>query len=829
MQNRYYKGQLLVELLLTIGLAALLMPVIVIGLMTARDGKPQQEKRVQSVALMKETIAAVTNMRDNDWTTFTSLAQNTPYHPTIIANKWTLQNGVATTSAGLIQSVIISDVYRTSSGAIASNPVGNILDPSTKKIDISISWVKPIPSSTTAVLYLTRTLNFTQTHTTRNDYLPGIITNSQITTTSDGEIKLGNNNRAKWCSPSFASATIDLPDGPPVAVAATASAVSISIQNDVFVATAPSSSSAVKMAYANVTANIATPSASLRGIFTLDASKYASGTYPPSLGGLTNNFKTNDVKYYRSTSGNLYGLLAIDDPNHEVIVVQIKNNNGTTDAYQDATNKIYKYWTYFNTKIHSSASSNDQAPFGYGGVSVSVLGTRGYVISGGYLYAFDLTNIDSATTTTSLPMIGCRIELDGYDCKPGTGTDKKYSSGETGSTYTNTTSPAHTDCSDGGNIELYADNDIAPIQVGTNKYVYVAVGAGTNPEFAIVNVTTVPTTSTSPTISSTSCGRISGGASGWKRISSLDFNSASNTEEAANSVYAKSDGSRAYISSNGGIDGNGDGQSDSKQFYVINTSNKSSPAFLSGTTTATSGYYNGDSPAPVVDKELFPRRSLTVLNGDRAVLVGKDGFSNANDAEEYQVLEMDNPSETTPRYCGGLNFNQGFNDLTSVSELDNDNYVYMVANNTVNELKIIEGGPDSAIYVSDGTYVSPVFDTASVDLSTVTRAFNRFIANIVQPANTIIEFQTAVAYASGSGCPTDESAYTFLGPGNTSARADTFKTATTGSVALDGLIPLATAGLYANPGRCFRYKVYLHTNDQRITPELNSFIWNYSQ
>jgi len=818
---RLQRGQLLVELVMVIGLTALIIPALLSGFIASIDSKPQQEKRVQAVALLKETETAVKSVRDNDWATFASVTKNAAYHPVISSNKWILQSGVATNSAGLTQSVVISNVYRDSGGAIASSPTGNTLDPSTLKVVLTVSWQKPIVSSSTSTIYLTRTTNLTKSHTSVSDFALGTLTNVQITSTSGGELKLANNNKAKWCSPTFNSNIIDLPDGPPVAVAATASATSVNIPNDVFVATAPYATSSTKLAYVNVPANVATPAATLKGIFTLDASKYSAGTYPSSLGGLTNNFKTNDVKYYTSSGGKLYALLATDDASHEIVVVQIKS--GGTDSYQDPTNKIYKYWTYFNTKINSSAATNDQSPFSYGGVSVNVLGTRGYVISSGYLYVFDLSTIDTATTTTSLPMIGCRIQLDGYDCKPGTGQNKKYNSGETGATYTDTATPAHNDCSDGGNAELNADNDIVPVSVGGNTYVYVAVGAGTNPEFEIVNVTNVPTGATSPTLTNNSCGRISGGAAGWKMGGSLDFNTLSNTEEAANSVYANGAGTRAYVSSNGGIDGNSDGKADSKQFYIIDTSTKTAPKFLSTSSSgtgsvATSGFYDGASPAPTGDSELFPRRSLTVLNGLRAILVGKDGFANGNNAEEYQVLQMDSPDETTPKYCKGIDFDQGFNDLTSVSELDNENYVYMVANTKENNLKIIEGGPDNAIFVPLGTYESPVIDAST------SAAFNRFITNIGQPASTTITMQVAVAAAVANVCPISNLAYTYVGP---SGDSSTSFQVTNGT--LTGLIPLlAYIPNYANPNQCFRYKVTFSTLNQLYTPELDDITVNYS-
>lgn len=975
-------GQFIVEILVAIGLMVILLPSLTYVMIASRDSKPTQDARVQASLLMQETYEAIRSIREEAWG---NVEVNGTFHPVVTGTAWELSSG-GDVRGDLTRSVVISDVYRDSSGVIVAPGSGSI-DPSIKKVSVTISWTLPSPSGIQASWYLTRFLgNQSVMQTTASDFASGVLYNSQVTTTLGGEITLANNNKAKWCSPALSTTAIDLPDGPPVAVVATASAA-ISSPNDVFVATAPTTDSSIKMSYINVTANTDPPVATQRGMFTLDPAQYSSSDLVPTNINIDNAFKTNDIKYYKSASGKVYALMATNLPEKEIVAVQV--NNGTGDAFQDPVNKIYSYWTYFNTRIygeafhnpsaHSAETSNagdnngfgtnptnaytlngayavdtnsgsntgtnclgtdkdkhrfydygfslptgaavdgvevrlaarvdstsnspkmcvqlswdggtswtaaqstttltvsgttytlggssdtwgrtwadtdfsdqnfrvriinvagstsrdfsldyagvkvyyngissipnDEEPFGYGARSLTVLGDRGYVSSGGYIYVFNLSDIDTKSPSTGLDQVGCRIQVDGYDCNPGTGTNRKYASGQTGKSWSDTTSPAHNDCSDGGNIELYASNDLYGVKDSTGSYVYVAVGAGTNPEFEIVNVSQVPDGTSNPAIGNVSCGRISGGNAAWKMVGSLDFNTASGTEEAANSVYAKSDGTRAYISSNGGIDGNNDGNPDSKQWYVINTSTKTSPQFLSGTpsTGAQSGYYEATTAANL---QLYPRRSLTVLNGQRAILVGKDGVTDASDAQEYQVLNID--SESAPLYCGGVNYDQGFNDLTSVSEADGDNFVYMVANTNEKQLKIIEGGPDTGIYLTPGTFESGVLS------STASAAFNRFQVSVNQPVQTTIKMQIATAAPVSGSCL--NASYSFVGPNGIMGSSASAYFTPVGSV-ISGAIPFGMFGSYVNPGQCFKYKVYMDSADTNSTPTLFDASVNFS-
>ncbi len=997
------EGHILVEVLLAIAIFTVIAASILGGFVSVRDGKVSQKQTLLAKGYLDQEVEAFRSVREREggWDLVSAAGI---YHTNLNGAVWELLPNPITVD-GFTRQVEITDVCRNkTSGAVVSScgDADAVPDPATKRVTITISWGPLDRQRISISYYITRYgSNDVSIDTDDPDFIGGQLSGTQV---SSGSVKLANNAHARWCDPELMSATIDLPDGPPVAVTAWSNSTDNSIPNDVLVATSPDSDNSIKLAYVTVPANVdegEAPSPSLKGRFTLDSSKYSNSSFIPVGIGLDNNFKTNDVKYYVSSGvtttgflspssniagsggdnngfessptsayaddssyardvnsgntnttgctdagkdkhvyygyspsipsgvyiggievrldawadstigspkmcvqlswdggvtwtsakstptlttgqttytlggsgdtwsrtwntqdltnanfrvrvtnvasstsrdfsldwvalkvyyttgvGRTYALLATTKSDKEVIAVLVNdgnpdNDNDTSGEFADPVNNIYKYWTYFNTRIYQGASSNDQAPYGYGGVSMDVFGDRGYVLSGGYLYVFNLANIDSKSPSDSLDMVGCRIQLDGYDCQPPSSGVKKYGAGQTGTTYSDTSSPIHSDCSDGGNTELYADNDVNIVQVGSNLYAHIAVGGVTNPELNIANVTSVPTSGSSPSISNSSCGRISGGNSGWRRISSLDFNGGSGTEEAANSVYINTDGDRTYISSNGGVDENNDGQPDSFQFYILDTGSKSSPRFLSGTSSPpTSGYYYGQK-APAENKQLYPRRSMTVLDGARAVLVGKDGVDDENDAEDYQVLKMEGEedgtscSEEQPCYCGGVDFDQGFNDLTSVVEADSDSFVYMVADTDVNELKIIQGG-------EDGTYVaSGVFESEAIDVGVnKTAMFNRVDITADIPSGTILSFKVAT-YGDGTlGC----NAVTpkFVGP---DGAEDSSYTLAGGQIAYFDL-PAPNQ----NPARCFKYQATFTSDGNRDkTPVLNSFTVNYSK
>lgn len=259
------------------------------------------------------------------------------------------------------------------------------------------------------------------------------------------------------------------------------------------------------------------------------------------------------------------------------------------------------------------------------------------------------------------------------------------------------------------------------------------------------------------------------------RAGYADVNGAAGQE-----VYVNETGTRAYLATSS--------SGSQREMFIINTTNKSG-------SMPTIGSYESNGMSP---------RGITVVPGNRAILVGTAG-------EEYQVIDTTN--EASPSRCGGFNADTGIYGVASVLESDGDAYSYVVTADNTNEFKVILGGPGGggARYFPEGTYESSILDT------NITTAFNRFETVFTQPNQTSVTYQLAVANAVSGSCALAN--YTFLGPDKT---INTFYTAT-GSA-----IPFGTIGTYSNPGRCFKYRFFLTTEDSAFTPVIEETTVNYS-
>ncbi len=253
--------------------------------------------------------------------------------------------------------------------------------------------------------------------------------------------------------------------------------------------------------------------------------------------------------------------------------------------------------------------------------------------------------------------------------------------------------------------------------------------------------------------------------------------------DGATDVFVNSTGTRAYVSS--------EYEAGKPEFSVINTSTKS------GILTPI-GSYTTDGMSP---------KAVTIVPGNKAIIVGTGG------SQQYVVIDI--IDETNPVYCtghdrsGGLAIPTGVHGIASVIDADGDAFSYIITGDANAELKIIQGGP-GGLFASGGIFESSTF------ISTMSAAFNRFIANGSVLPNTTIQYQVSGADMIDGSCAS--ASFTYVGPDGT---GDT-------KFATGSAIPFSSGPGYVNPAQCFRYKAFLSTTDTFSEPVLTDMTINYS-
>lgn len=350
-------GQSLVELIIVMALSVVILPALLTGLVSSRQGKAQQSQRTQAVYLLNETIDAVRSVREKGWTAFSA---NGTFHPVIFGTNWTLATGSAVVN-GLTQSVVVGNANRDTNGTIVVS--GGSPDPSSKKINVAISWGQPYASTVSATLFMTRYLdNNSFTQTTAADFNVGTKSGTIITNTAGGEVTLGSGGHGDWCAPNLTLQTLDLPKN------GVANAIS-AIEGRVFAGTGDNASG---VSFANV--NITT-------------------TYPPvsSIKGTFDGFKTNGI--FGETN---YAYLATDNHSKEIEIVSIANTPYVEAGYFDAPgqgtgNSIFVsgnvgYVTDGSGNLYSiDLSAKSGSRLQLGSISLAGIGTKVFV-AGSYAY-----------------------------------------------------------------------------------------------------------------------------------------------------------------------------------------------------------------------------------------------------------------------------------------------------------------------------------------------------------------------------------------------------------------------------------------------------------
>lgn len=337
----FQKGQSLVELLMALGLTAILIPALATGLVSSREGKAQQDQRLQAVSLIKEAQEATRIAREKDWV---AISTNGTYHPATQSATWALVPGQETIN-GFTRKVVITDALRDSSGKIAT--ISGAIDPSTKLITTTVSWGSPIASSVQSTQFFSRFSNATFTQTSQAEFNTGTKSATITTNTNGGEVALSSVGRGDWCAPGLSLTALDLPgQGITTAVSAT--------EGHAYVTTG-----------GNASGN------------SMDSIDISNPPFPsPPVA--TNSGSYNDKKTYGIFADTNYVYLTSDHPGLTVDIV-----NATTRTHAG----------YFS----ASGGADGDSVYVYNGI--------GYVTAGTKLYTFNASTINGSTSQAQLASI----------------------------------------------------------------------------------------------------------------------------------------------------------------------------------------------------------------------------------------------------------------------------------------------------------------------------------------------------------------------------------------------------------------------------------------
>lgn len=183
------KGQALIELILAIAIVTILLVTLITGIITAREGFSRSGRNLEARNLLQKEIEALRSVRETDWN---SIATPDTYHIEQSGNSWVVATET-TIEGDFTRGFTVANVCRqdVTSTTIDCGDSAAILDPSTKEVTATVSWLFLGTKSISSTFYLTRySGNQTWVQTTKADFNSGTHNNTKTVNRGGGAIEL---------------------------------------------------------------------------------------------------------------------------------------------------------------------------------------------------------------------------------------------------------------------------------------------------------------------------------------------------------------------------------------------------------------------------------------------------------------------------------------------------------------------------------------------------------------------------------------------------------------------------------------------------------------
>ena len=194
----FKKGAILLELLLTFAVCSAILAATGQALFSSSESNLHSYQNQQAQLYLKEASQVIQSLAADFWQ---QTMINGTYHPQLAAENWQLQSGGETLDIFQRQ-IDIEDIFRDFSGAIATQE--GILDPSSKKVTVTVSWQTPRPQSLAKSFLVTRWRdNVTWQEDTLNDFLDGFEDATDVTN-YPGYVQIAQTGGAEeWTEPTI--------------------------------------------------------------------------------------------------------------------------------------------------------------------------------------------------------------------------------------------------------------------------------------------------------------------------------------------------------------------------------------------------------------------------------------------------------------------------------------------------------------------------------------------------------------------------------------------------------------------------------------------------
>ncbi|MCA9387195.1 hypothetical protein KC669_04140, partial [Candidatus Dojkabacteria bacterium] len=204
------KGFALVEIILAVGLFAIVFTSVVLFSIDALRVDVNQRTKFKAQILIQETVQSLKILRSDDWREILSIADENPKHLVINSNAVEIVEGELTND-DITVSFSVSPAERGSTNEFVTSS-GN-LDSTTRMITVTASWnsIEGTPVSLTSSFFLNSWQSAEWFDSLETDFQSGNLDTVVVSNNFDGEVELESLSYSNWCQPELTQTIYNIP------------------------------------------------------------------------------------------------------------------------------------------------------------------------------------------------------------------------------------------------------------------------------------------------------------------------------------------------------------------------------------------------------------------------------------------------------------------------------------------------------------------------------------------------------------------------------------------------------------------------------------------